>query len=52
MKKIWRKKGTCKVCLKRYWLKSPNVLLVHRVKGIICPGSGMPGKEHKYEKGV
>jgi len=51
MKKIWKKKGTCKICLNRYTLKPPNVLPTHKVKGITCPGSNNPGKDHKYEKG-
>jgi len=50
MKKIWKKKGTCKVCQKRYKLKFPNVLPVHYIKGITCSGSNNPGKAHKYEK--
>ena len=52
MKKLWRKKGTCNICQKRYYLKSPNVLPIHRIKGIVCLGSEKPGNDHKYEKGA
>jgi len=51
MKKLWKKRGTCKVCQNRYVLKPGNVLPIHKAKGIICPGSGNVGNDHKYEKG-
>ena len=51
MKKLWKKKGTCKVCLNRYILKLGNILPVHKIKGILCIGSNNPGSDHKYEKG-
>ena len=51
MKKLWQKKGTCKVCLKRYILKFGNILPVHNEKGILCSGAKNPGNNHKYEKG-
>lgn len=50
MKKIWEKKGTCKVCQKRCELKTGNILPTHYVKGILCSGSNKPGNDHKYEK--
>ena len=51
MKKLWIKKGTCKICQKRYALKFGNILPVHYIKNILCPGSNKPGNDHKYETG-
>jgi len=47
----WKKRGTCKICQKRYVLKLGNILPVHKIKGFICSGSGQVGKDHKYERG-